>query len=307
VEEEVQSADIVAKGGKATWSFKVKDSGDYILNVEGKDAKGRLSKTSLRFYATGSSWAARATETPSTIQLMPDREEYLPGQTARILVKSPLPSGSYLLTVEREGIQSQSIVQISDKEPLIEFPITEAHVPVIYVALSGYTKREAPPSDYFEPDLGKPRSLFGITGLRVSTRPVELSVEVSAVEGAYRPGTEAEVLVKVSRDGKPVSGGEVTLMAVDRAVLDLIDYHVPDPVAFFYDPSNFPLGVHGDDSRRLLLKPVTYDTSVLTGGADDKIQERKDFRPLALFEPFARTDEKGEVRVKFKLPDTLTT
>ena len=307
VEEEVEAAELEAKGGRASWTFRPKEAGDYILSYEGKDAAGRLTKTSLRFYATGSSWARNATETPSSIELVPDKAEYLPGETARVLVRSPLPDADYLVTVERQGILSERVTRISDGNAIIELPITDEHVPVIYLALSAATKREAAPSDYFEPDLGKPRSVFGIVGLKVSTKPVELDVEVASVDGAYKPGTTAEVLVRVTREGKPVAGGEVTLMAVDRGVLDLIDYHVPDPVAFFYDPGNFPLGVHGDDSRRLLLKPVSYDTSLLTGGDGEKPHERKDFRPLALFEPFVVTNDQGLAKVSFKLPDSLTT
>ncbi|MBP7263364.1 MAG: hypothetical protein KBB32_04255 [Spirochaetia bacterium] len=307
VEEEVETAEVKASGGKASWTFRPKDSGDYLISFEGKDPRGRLAKTSVRFYATGSSWVRNATETPSSIELIPDRTEYLPGQTARILVRSPLSDARYLLTVERQGIESQKIITISDGNPVIEIPITEDHVPVIYVALSSCTKREAPPTDYFEPDLGRPRGIFGIVGLKVSTVPVELDVDVTPLEGAYKPGSNAQVAVRVTHNGKPVANAELIVMAVDRGVLDLIDYHVPDPVAYFYDPSHFPLAVSGDDSRRLLLKPVTYDTSVLTGGGGEKPQERKDFRPLALFEPFARTDSRGMALVSFGLPDTLTT
>lgn len=307
VEEELRTAEVVAKGGKATWTFKPIEAGDYILSFEGKDSKGRFVKTSLRFYATGSAWARNATETPSTIDLIPDKTEYLPGETARILVRSPLPEADYLVTIERQGIFSEKVVRIGDGNAIVELPITDELVPVVYVALSSYTKRESAPSDYFEPDLGKPRSVFGIVGLKVSTKPVELDVEVAAVDGAYKPGTKAEVIVRVTHKGKPVAGGEVTLMAVDRGVLDLIDYHVPDPVGFFYDPGNFPLAVHGDDSRRLLLKPVSYDTSLLTGGDGEKPNERKDFRPLALFEPFVLTNEQGLAKVSFDLPDSLTT
>lgn len=307
VEEEVETAKVKATGGKASWTFQPKDSGDYLLSFEGKDPRGRLAKTSVRFYATGSSWVRNATETPSSIELIPDRTEYLPGQTARILVRSPLSEASYLLTIERQGIESQKIITISDGNPVIEIPITEDHVPIVYVALSSYTKREAPPTDYFEPDLGRPRGLFGIVGLKVSTAPVELKVDVTPLEGAYKPASRAQVAVRVTHNDKPVANAELIVMAVDRGVLDLIDYHIPDPVAYFYDPSHFPLAVNGDDSRRLLLKPVTYDTSVLTGGGGEKPQERKDFRPLALFEPFVRTDAQGMALVSFDLPDTLTT
>ncbi len=307
VETPVSEQKLRTANGKVTWDFSVKEGGDYLLTVEAKDNLGRVAKTALRFYATGSNWVRRATETPSEIELMADKEEYFPGENARILVRSPVPEGKYLLTLEREGIYEQKIVELKGGQTLLEIPIKEEYLPVFYVALSSFTKREAPPTDYFEPDLGRPRSLFGLVGLRVSTKPVQLDVSVVPGQKAYQPGTKAEVTVKVTQNGQPLAGSEVTVLAVDRGVLDLIDYHVPSPLDFFYDPYNFPLAVHGDDSRRLLMKPVTYDTSKLTGGGGDKVNERRDFRPLALFEPFVVTDANGEARVSFDLPDSLTT
>jgi alpha-2-macroglobulin len=307
VETKVSSETVAASEGRAAWTFGVKESGDYLLVLEGRDAEGRLSKTVARFYATGSSWVRRATETPSDIQLIADKDLYLPGETAHILVRSPIEKGDYLLTTEREDIYESRILHLEGGKTMVDVPIVERYLPVFYVALSSYTKREAPPADVNDPDLGRPRSLFGILGLRVSTKPVELEVEVSPGRTSYLPGKEATVTVRVTRGGDPVAGAEVTALAVDRGVLDLIDYHVPDPVKFFYNALNFPLAVDGDDSRRLLMRPLAFDTSALTGGDGDKLPERADYRPLALFDPFAKTDDRGEATMRFQLPDSLTT
>jgi uncharacterized protein YfaS (alpha-2-macroglobulin family) len=239
--------------------------------------------------------------------MIADKELYLPGETAHILVRSPVEKGDYLMTMEREGIYESKFIHLEGGQTLVDVPVLEKYLPVFYVALTSCTKREAPPTSLDDPDLGKPRSLFGIVGLKVSTKPVELDVEVKPGQSSYLPGTEAEVRVRVTKDGKPVPNAEVTALAVDRGVLDLIDYHVPDPVKYFYDLANFPLAVDGDDSRRLLMMPLTFDTSALTGGDGEKLKERSDFRPLALFDPFAKTNSKGEAVMRFKLPDSLTT
>jgi len=307
VETEVERRQIPAAGGAASWTFRVKDAGDYLLSVEARDKSGRLTKTVLRFYATGSNWVRRATATPSDIEMIADKDLYFAGETAHILVRSPVEKGDYLLTIEREGIFENRLIHLEGGQSLIDVPVKEKYLPVFYVALSSSTKREAPPTDLYEPDLGRPRSLFGIVGLKVSTKPIELEVSVKPGQPSYQPGRDASVLVKVTRNGVPVAGAEVTALAVDRGVLDLIDYHVPDPVQFFYNLGNFPLAVDGDDSRRLLMKPLAFDTSALTGGDGEKLQERSDFRPLALFDPFVKTDERGEATMHFKLPDSLTT
>lgn len=310
VSEEVDTQTIRYRGVPVSFNFTPPEAGRYTLKLSTVDKKDRVIRTELVFYATGSSWVRWSTSNDSDINLVPDREAYDVGDVARLMVQSPIPDADYLLTVEREGIFEHRIVSLEGSASVIDVPITGEHIPVVYVSLTAVSKREQTPASYYDPDLGKPKNYYGITALRVSTRPKELDIEIIPSKGAYRPGDEAEVLIRVTRDGKPVPGAEVTFLAVDRGVLDLIDYHVPDPIAYFYRESHFPLGVYGDDSRRLLLAPVTYDIKNLQGGDDDdggKLKRREDFVPLAVFEPFLHTDNKGYVKVSFTLPDTLTT
>ena len=60
---------------------------------------------------------------------------------------------------------------------------------------------------------------------------------MEADKTVYKPGEEVTVTLKATKGGAPVSGAEITFMAVDRGVLDLINYHVPNPIEFlkYYD------------------------------------------------------------------------
>ena len=301
--------DSAVDGAWAGWAFVPESAGRYTLRLSARDEAGRIAVTEVSFYATGSQWVRWGSENADEITLVPDRDLYDVGDTARLMVQTPLPRGRYLITTEREGIFDERIVEIEGSASVIEVPITDEHVPVVYVAVTSYANRTAPPTGYFEPDLGKPKGYFGLATLTVSPEPRTLDVEITPAQPVYRPGGEAEVTVRVTKDGRPVSGAEVTFLAVDRGVLDLIDYHVPNPIDFFYAPYKFPLGVLGADSRSLLIDPVTYEIKNLQGGdADaDKLQRREDFTPLAVFEPYARTDGNGQAVISFTLPDTLTT
>jgi len=307
VETEIWQEEKTFRKSTLDMKFRVDDPGSYTLYFEYNDAEGRLTRTEIEFYATGSGWVEQASRSPSEIKLLVDRELYEVGETARVLVQSPLPRGRYLLTMEREGILDERVIALEGSNEIIEIPIQDEFLPVFYVALSSFTERTDTENDYFKPDLGRPRGLFGITTVNVATTPMELDVTVKALKESYRPGDEAEIEVKVGHRGRPLADAEVTLMAVDRGVLDLIDYHIPNPVDYFYNRDKFPLGVMGDDSRRLLVRPVTYELSELRGGDATKLEERRDFNPLALFEPSARTGADGTVRLKAKLPDTLST
>jgi uncharacterized protein YfaS (alpha-2-macroglobulin family) len=287
-------------------------SGAWEIRFSAKDARGRDAVTRMGFYVSGAGWVQWGADDVDAITLTPDKPLYAAGDTAEILVRSPLPTGKYLLTLEREGILSEEIIELDGSARTIRIPIKESYTPIVYAALSSYTVRSAPPQNtYYTPDLDKPKGVFGITALRVDAATRRYDIEITPSKPSYRPKEQAEVKLTVKNNGKPVPGAEITFMAVDRGVVDLIDYHVPDPLSFFYDTWNFPLGVRGADSRSLLIDPVTYTLSDLQGGdaangANKMGEERADFRPLAVFEPFLVTGADGSVTVQFAMPDNLT-
>jgi uncharacterized protein YfaS (alpha-2-macroglobulin family) len=292
--------------------FTPQKSGQWECRLRSRDQKGRLTLTFFTFFVSGSEWVRWGSDDADSIGLSTERPSYAPGETAKILVRSPLPRGQYLLTLEREGIISEKIIELEGSALTIDIPIEESYVPIVYATLSSYTVRSGPPENsYYEPDLDKPKGIFGLTPIYVEHESRHYQVEIEPAKGVYGPAETAEVKVKVSLGGKPARGVELTFMAVDRGVVDLIDYHVPDPVSHFYHTRNFPLGVMGADSRSLLIDPVTYSLADLQGGDDEessgKLDERKDFRPTAIFEPFLVTGDDGTATVRFELPDSLTT
>ncbi|MBI5745425.1 MAG: hypothetical protein HZA13_00285 [Nitrospirae bacterium] len=108
---------------------------------------------------------------------------------------------------------------------------------------------------------------------------------------------------------------EIAVGVVDESVLAMTGFETPslETLTKFISP----LSVFTGDIRSELLKqtPFTYIANeALTGGdglnkrpeaATSKV--RKDFNPVAYFNPALVTDEKGEAEVTFKLPDTMTT
>ncbi|MDR2184425.1 MAG: alpha-2-macroglobulin [Treponema sp.] len=293
-------------------SFKIKPAraGYYTVRLSAQDREGKKVLTEYSFYVTGSNSGYWNMNNAQEIRLTADRGVYDPGDTAQVLLQSSLPSGWYLITVEREGIFTEEVRHFDDTVSVIEVPIARNFVPVVYVSVSSYSVRSGPPShSYGSPDLDKPKGYFGTVMLRVNPRVKAFSVKVESDKQSYRPGDTVTMTLTAEREGRPLPNAELTLMAVDRGVLDLINYHVPDPIQYFYDEGKFPLSVWGGDSRAWLMDPVTYSVKNLAGGGgdDSKLEERKDFNPTAVFEPMLVTGEDGKVTCSFKLPDNLTT
>jgi len=292
-----------------TINVKPSAAGYHVLRVTSKDSEGRTVLTETGFYVTGAGgyWNMNSAD---EIRLVPDREMYEPGDTAKILLQSPLSSGYYLITVEREGIFTEEVRYIDESVTVLDIPIARNFVPVVYVSVSSYSVRSGSPShEYGTPDLDKPKGYFGITKLSVDSRTKAFSVSIQTDKKTYLPGEEVTMTLTATRDGRPLADAELSLMAVDRGVLDLINYRVPDPISHFYSEYQFQLFVAGGDSRSMLMDPVTYAVMERMGGdsQDSKTEERADFNPTAVFEPMLITDASGKVTCTFKLPDNLTT
>ncbi|MBP5446720.1 MAG: alpha-2-macroglobulin, partial [Treponema sp.] len=310
--EEVEASGKIQPQSAGKLSLELKEAGWRTLAISGRDTSGNWTTTEYGFYVTGgsSSWYDRYNS--HSINLTPDKSIYNPGDKAQVLMESPLPAGDYLITVEREGIFTEEIKHFDSPANVIEVPVSINYTPVVYVAVSSYSCRNGQPThQYGEPDLDKPAGYFGVTAIMVNPKAKSFNVKIESDKKVYRPGEKATLTLTATKGGKPVEGAELTVMAVDRGVLDLINYHVPNPIDFFYDKYNFRLHVMGGDSRDMLMDPVTYSVKNLLGGdaaaeSDEKEEERKDFRPTALFEPVIVTDKKGKAVCEFTMPDNLT-
>jgi uncharacterized protein YfaS (alpha-2-macroglobulin family) len=311
-EEKIDSTQRISlKSGGGSLKIKPSAAGYHTLRLTSRDKDGNTVLTEHSFYVTGSRAGYWNMNNANELRLTPDQDMYNPGDTAQILLQSSLPAGYYLITVEREGIFTEEVRHFTESVSVIDIPIARNYVPVVYVAVSSYSVRSGPPAhEYGSPDLDKPKGYYGVTKIMVNPRARAFTVKVESDKKTYRPGDEVTMTLTAEQDGKPLANAELTLMAVDRGVLDLINYHVSDPISYFYDPSRFPLSVNGGDSRAWLMDPVTYSVKNLAGGDGDgesKMEERKDFNPTAVFEPYLLTGANGKVTCTFKLPDTLTT
>ncbi|HVO39323.1 MAG TPA: alpha-2-macroglobulin family protein [Spirochaetia bacterium] len=297
-------------------SLATEKSGSYVIELSGSDTKGRQSFTRLSFYSTGSDFILWNSSDERQIEIVPDKKVYSPGDKAKLLIKSPVPRGMFLITIEREGIIEQRAVQLEGSAPTIDVDVKEGYVPTVYVFVCTSLPRTKPPSQGPDvPDFGKPRGYSGLVEIPVRLDSRTIHVDVTPSKNAYRPGTQASVKVKATWNGKPLAGAEIALVAADRGVLDLIDYHVPNPVDFFYSRGNFGDRVAHYESRDLLLDPVTWKSRDLPGG-DEKgeaapetgagVNVRKNFNPTAVFRTGLKTAKDGTVTVTFTLPDLLT-
>jgi len=308
---EVWAKDLTTAKEPVPLTGPLAEGGDYVLSVTATDAEGRTTTTDTEFYALGAGYTAWARYDHNRIDLIPERKTYRPGDTARILVKSPWERATALLTVEREGIKTYKPFTLTSTQQTITVPITEEQIPNLFVSVVLVRGRTGETLGEDGSDPGKPAFRVGYCELNVENLRKRLAVTVGADKEEYRPAETAKFTADLKDgEGKPVVG-EVTLWAVDYGVLSLTGYQTPDLLPQVWVPKG--LAVNNEDSRqriisRRVLTPKGADEG--GGGGYDSGptgQIRKDFRVLALWVGSAVADAKGHVEASCKLPESLTT
>lgn len=284
------------------------NSGLHFLTVKGKDADGREFATVTRFHVYGAKEYPWAYEDGIRIKLVSEKKSYKPGETARVLVLSPI-EGTALVTVEREKVISSYMTEIKADNPVIEIPLTDDHAPNAYVSIL-IVKGSAESAR----DIKEPQLRLGYCELLVENQRERLAVEIEKPAESYRPGTEVTLTGAVkTADGKPAAGAEVTLYAVDEGTLAVMGYDTPDPMAFFYDPRQLSVEA-GTSFHSFISEDEEYrsfhNKGFFIGGGGDpnKLADlfRKNFDPCAAWAPTLLTGADGKFTHTFSLPDTLT-
>jgi uncharacterized protein YfaS (alpha-2-macroglobulin family) len=283
-------------------------AGEYVLKAHAKDQDGRETWTEYSFYDSGDENVTWSFRNASQIDLVPDKAEYHPGDTAKVLVKSPF-TGEAIIDIARGGdILRSERVKLQGNAPELEIPITANDLPDVYV--SAVLIRGATDSTR---KIKTPEFRYGFTKLAVSDPATRLRIEITPSKTAFEPDQPIEVKLQV-KDGldRPVANAQVTFFAVDDGVLALTGYQRPDPYNTFFGeiPLNVQMGMTLDsllaeDPQDLQFTNKGY---LIGGGGVEGpgIKLRTKFPGTACWLPSLRTDASGGVTAKFTAPDAIT-
>jgi uncharacterized protein YfaS (alpha-2-macroglobulin family) len=301
--------DVVTQAQPVPLHVPLGNGGQYLLLATASDEAGHSTTTRLWFYAAGGGYTAWERNDHNRIELTPERKTYRPGDTARILIKSPWERATAMLTTEREGVRTWRTFELTSTQQTVTVPIAQSDIPNVFVSvvlLKGRTKEGIED----EADPGKPSFRVGYVELNVEDATKRLHVDVKANRDEYRPASKARIDVNVKDSvGKP-SQSEVTLWAVDYGVLSLTAYQTPDVLKDIYLRKS--LQVVTDESReKIVSRRVLTPKGESQGGGGGRDTGpgtlRKDFRVLAFWLGSVVTDAKGHARADVTLPESLTT
>ncbi len=311
VDSTLLTTDLTSESVPVVQSFTPKQSGLYLIEITGKDARGNEIVSDVHFYASGSDYVAWERSNDDRIELIADARSYKPGQNARIIVKNPYEEATALVSIEREGILRHWRTTLKGSAPEIVVPLDKRSLPNVYVSvilLHGRVTRT--PGLEQEKDVGRPSFKIGYIALPVDPGTRHLTVEMNTEKTEYRPGDSVRVTVHVRMSERTPATSELTISVADRGVLNLIGYRLPDPFDTFYGPR--PLAVLTTEGRAQIVQARSFgekgEDEGGGGGVDlGGVETRGNFKSTAYWNAHLVTDDEGSATVLFKLPDNLTT
>ncbi|KQP17650.1 alpha-2-macroglobulin [Pseudorhodoferax sp. Leaf267] len=314
---------------------KLAEAGEVELVVTAKDAAGLAVQAASSVYVTrqGELWFGG--ENHDRIDLLPEKKDYAPGETARLQLRMPFRYATALVTVEREGVLSHRVVQLNGQDPTLELKIEEGWGPNVYVSalvLRGRLREvpwyslftwgyKAPREwwtafwhegrEYVAPsalvDLSKPAFRLGVAELRVGTRAHQIDVKVAADQPTYQVRGQARVTIQATLpDGKPAANAEVALAAVDQALLELMPNDSWNLLAAMLQRRAW--GVETSTAQMEIIGRRHYGRkAVPAGGGGGRGATRELLDTLLLWNPRVVLDANGQAVVTVPLNDALTT
>ncbi len=298
--------------GAAVAKFTPSKGGVFKIVAEGQDASKNNIRSATYLWVSSRDFVNWRMENNDRIDLVADKKEYAPGDTAEVLIPAPFKNAEALLTIERGTIRQVKRLTLAGNAEKIQIPILSDYAPNVFVSVFLVKGRGA--------DSPTPQFKLGYVNLQVSTVEKQLQIKLTADCGPQTTAAAQLAAVCHPRDtvnytiqasdnlGKPVQA-ELSVAVVDKAIQSLMDDPAQSPLDAFYGQRG--LGVQ---TSATLVRSVERINQTLTpeakGGGGGLMQSepvRRDFRDTAFWKADVVTDASGKAQVSVPLPDNLTT
>ncbi len=284
--------------GRGFVEFTPDEGGTYKISASAKDRLGNEIRSAIYLWVSSHEYVSWPREKGLKIDLIPDKKEYRPGDTARILIPSPYPKPvTALLTLERGRVMEHRVLTVNPGGFTVDIPLNERHIPNVYVSV--ILLRGEAGDETVEPY----RS--GYINLSVSPESKLLKVQITPDREKAGPGEVVSFEIRVTdQQGRGVET-ELSLALVDKAVLALAE-KPPSLTRSFWEER--PVGVSTSASLAVAAERLLPARGKGGGGGMEAFAPiRREFLDTAYWVASLNTDPQGYARVTVRLPDNLTT
>ena len=299
----------VAEGEAATgaedalYRFTPQQAGAFVLTFTDPESQAS-SSWPFAAGAEGQAEGAWDRSCPERVELVFDKPEYAPGETARMQIRAPFGGHAWVSLMQERTLENR-VLELTNNTAELVWSVSKAHAPNAEVTVSVVRPAVAE-------SVWSAHRATGIAPLRVAPPSRRLKVRVAPEAAVWRPACVLPVRVAVTdAEGRPAKGAKATVLAVDEGVCQLTDYRTPDPYAYFLETRAGGLAFH-DVYRQLM--PITDErmlgaASHVGGDGGDELLKRlnpvaaRRFKPLALWRADVALDGEGKATVPFELPE----
>lgn len=282
-------------------------SGQLVLEATTKDTSDRISAAHQSVWISGTEGAWFRPSDTDRMELLPEKNRYEPGETARLQVRMPFSRASALVTVEREGVIEARVEKLEGVDPVVEVPISGNLAPNAFVSVLAVRGRVSEPRPTALVDLGKPSFRIGLAEIDVGWGDHELDVSVSSDREVYRVRESAPVTVKVrDPDGAaPPPGSEVAIAAVDAGLLELVPNRSWNLLRAMMG-KRYESVTTSTAQMQVIGKRHFGRKATPEGGGGGQKPTRDLFDTLLLWQGRVPLDTEGNAQVEIPLNDSLT-
>ncbi len=292
------------ENGRGLAEFIPQKGGTYRAYARTTDANGKQITTSTFFWVSSGSYVPWRRINDHSFELIPDAEQYTPGDTAKMLIASPFQGLSYaLITVERGAIYESEVVALTSNSTIYELPITAEMAPNVYVSVMVMKG-----VDEFS---NHPDFKVGYAQFTVDREQQELDITIVPDRAKVGPRDSVRYDITVTDANGSTVEAELSLALVDLAVLSLKKEQIPTMLDFFYSEQSLSVA-----TALLLTKEMdSYNAEVEEKakgggggfGAEGVTSIREIFKDTAYWSAVINTDANGKATATVTLPDNLTT
>jgi uncharacterized protein YfaS (alpha-2-macroglobulin family) len=316
--------------GLANCSLNPGVSGEVVAVATTTDADGNVARAVRTVWLAGEDDWWFGGDNGDRMDLVAESNEYKAGETAKFQVRMPFRDATALVTVEREGVISSFVTDLSGKDPVVAVPMPGAYAPDVFVSvlavrgrvggwrlwladlarswgLPWVSREGAAPTATV--DLAKPAYRIGMAHVKVGWETHRLGVTVKADRDRYAARDVAQVALGVTTpDGKPAASADVAFVAVDEALLQL----APNESWKLLDAmmGERRSNVLTSTAQMQIVGKRHYGRKTAApgggGGGDLSGLNRENFQPVLVWRGRVPLDAQGRATVPVQLNDALS-
>jgi len=299
--EKVGADQVISPAGPAgSFHITCPDWGSYrVIVTDGTST----SCTWLSLYASrgGDGPESLPMNQPQRVEIVTDKKKYVPGQTAKVVLRSPV-SGTVLLTLETDRVIAHQIARIQQNTCEVDVPLP-ADLRGSAFLTAAVVRAVDPNQESWQPHRG-----LGTIRVLMDHTPHRMPVTIDAPAKA-RPGESLSVTVDTGRPSDPNRPTLVHVWAVDEGILLAGAYRTPDLFTFFLGPR--APGVWTADVFDWLLPDYRRPSSMVRiGGDGDELGAlrrnpvpTRTRAPAVVWREAAAVDDTGKLTIQMPLPD----